>query len=95
MAVPWYDDEKSYLAVVAMLPASEAQDAISHDAFISKIKGLEQKAQSQGFVTHRIPIDAATLKGWCDANNLLVCRKSIAEYITICLGLILRGSGRN
>lgn len=95
VAIPWYEDEKSYLEVLNMLPASERQDPFSYDTFITNIKRHEQEIKRTGGITYRIPINTSTLKGWCDANNLQVCRKSIAEYITIALGLLIRSSGRN
>ena len=78
-----------------MLPAAEGQDPISYDAFRAKMEQQEQQLKRRGLIPIRVPIDAVTLKGWCDANNLAVCRKSVMEYISIALALRLKGSGRN
>lgn len=94
-AVPWYENEQLYLTVRDMLPASERQDPFTYDRFISNIKDMEKNIQRQGGIPYRIPINAVTLKGWCDANNLQVCRKSITEYVCICLKLRLDSSGAN
>ena len=94
-ALPWYENKASYDAVLAMLPAPERQDPFTYDIFMANIKNREKEIQRKGGVTSRIPIDAVTLKGWCDANNLAVCRKSVMEYISIALALRLKGSGRN
>ncbi len=95
VAIPWYEDEESYVAIRDMLPASERQDPFTYDVFMANIKSQEQEIKRSGGIAYRIPINATTLKGWCDANNLSICRKSIVEYITIALALLLRSSGRN
>jgi len=93
VAVPWYSDKASYDAVFAMLPASETQDPFTYDVFIARIEKMEEQIERTGAATYRIPIKAVTLKGWCDANNLQVCRASIAEFITIALALKLKRGG--
>lgn len=95
MGLPWYESPEEYSQVVAMLPASEGQDPISYDAFRAKIEDHEKDFKSRKFITIRVPIDAVTLKGWCDANNLPVCRASIAEYVQIIAVLILNRRTRN
>lgn len=90
IAIPWYKCERDYLAVVAMLPASERQNPPAYDAFMAKIVKAEQEKQREGFVTVRVPIDAVTVKGWCDANNIGVCRNSLTEYAMICATIIMR-----
>jgi hypothetical protein len=80
VALPWYESESDYLAVVAMLPADEGKDPITHAAFMAKIKAGEKNAQRAGIITVRVPINAITLKAWCDKNNLMVCRDAIAKY---------------
>ena len=91
IGIPWYESERDYLAVVAMLPAAEGQDAISYDAFRTKMMNAEQEKKREGFVPVRVPIDAVTLKGWVEANNLRVCRASIGEFVMIGVALILKG----
>src|SRR5437870_5311754 len=89
-AIPWYETEESYTSVVAMLPASEAWEALSYDAFIEKVKGLEKQMKGQGLITYRVPIDGIAVKAWCETNNRPVCRETITAYITGILGLRLR-----
>ena len=76
-----------------MLPASEGQDAISYDAFRAKMEHEEQQLKRRGLIPIRVLIDAATLKGWVEANSLTVCRASIGEFIQICGTLILERRG--
>jgi hypothetical protein len=95
IALPWYESELDFNAVAAMLPASEREDAFSYHTFRANVERHEKELKGKGLIAHRVPIDAITLKGWCDANDLPVCRKSIAEYCTIALGLMLRGNWRN
>jgi hypothetical protein len=90
IGIPWYESEGDYLAVVAMLPAAEGQDPISYDAFRAKMVNAEQEKKREGFIPIRVPIDAVTLKGWVEANNLRVCRASIAEFVMIAAALILK-----
>lgn len=95
MAVPWYENESDYLAVVAMLPASERQDPLTYRAFRAKIEAFEKDLQNKGMVTRRIPIKAVTVKTWCDAHNKQVCRQSLTDYITADLAFRLRDETRN
>jgi hypothetical protein len=77
--VPWYS-EAEFVALRAMLPASERKDPISYESFVSKIEQMEKAAQQRGCITRRIPIHAAAVKAWCDEKKLPVCRDSIAKY---------------
>jgi hypothetical protein len=90
-----YEDEKSYLAVRDMLPASERQDPFTYDVFTANVKSLEKESQRRGLITYRIPVNAATVKTWCEANNQPVCRQSVAAFIATELDLRLRSSGTN
>ena len=93
-AIPWYESQADYLAIVAMLPATEGQDAISYDAFRANVERQEQEVKRRGLIPLRVPIDAVTLKGWVQANDLTVCRASIGEFIQIAAALILQRRGR-
>jgi hypothetical protein len=94
-AIPWYEDEKSYIAVRDMLPASERQDPLAYDVFRAQLEAAEKATQRKGLITYRIPVDAATVKAWCKANNRPICRKSITIFISVVLEQRLRRSGRN
>lgn len=95
VAIPWYENEKSYAAVRDLHPAAERQNPISYDAFRAKMEHLEQKLKRDGTIPLRIPIEAIPLKRWCDANNLAICRKSVTTYIGLCLARRLRRAGDN
>jgi hypothetical protein len=95
IAIPWYENEESYLTVLSMLPASERQDPFAYDVFMAQTKASENRFKSNGFITYRVPIEAATVKAWCNSNNQPVCRKSIAEFIMAELAVRLRKSGQN
>lgn len=93
IAVPWYDAE-SYAAIGAMLPASESNGSISFDAFLANTIRGEKQLKRDGFIPYRIPIDAAAVKAWCDANNKPVCRDSISAYAVFILGARLNRDER-
>ena len=94
-ALPWYKDEREYQAVQSMLPTGERDNAVTYDAFVIKIQAMENQQQRLGTITHRIPIQAVELKGWCDKNQLGVCRDSISKFGIGKLAIILRNRGNN
>jgi hypothetical protein len=95
MAMPWYENESDFDAVCAMLPASERQDPIGYRAFRAKIEAYEKQFQRGGGLTSRIPVNAAAIKTWCEANDRQVCRESINLFIIAELAIRLRDGPRN
>src|SRR5690348_1823218 len=80
VAIGWYETEDSYLAMLAMLPASERQNPFAYNVFRAQtIAGVEE-LKRRGLIPYRVPIDAAAVKAWCDANNKSVCRASLSTF---------------
>lgn len=94
-AIPWYKDEKSYIAVRDMLPATERQDPLAYDVFTAQLEAAEKQMQRKGLITYRIPVDATAVKTWCKTNNRPICRESIAIFISVVLEQRLRQSASN
>ena len=58
VAVPWYENESSYLAMRDMLPASERLDPFTFDVFMSRLKAMEDGVKAA--VMSPIVIEVAT-----------------------------------
>ena len=80
IAVPWYETEESYLAVLSMLPAVERENATTYEAFIRQTKAIEDNIRRSGNIPYRIPVDATAIKAWCDANDSPMCGESIRAF---------------
>jgi len=88
LQVEWYETEEDYLNVIAMLPASEQQDAKSFDALRAETEDLEKRYREKGFTPRHIPIIPDTIKAWCKANGYSVCKVSIVHFAAESLAII-------
>jgi len=82
VAIPSYESEADFKAVLAMLPANEAESPISYAEMVNKVAVHEKAVQMAGHIPMRVKVEPIPLKRWCDANSIPVCRKSITAYIT-------------
>ncbi len=92
LPLEWYDGEQDYLSVLAMLPISEQQNAISHEAFRAKIKNLEMRYNEQGFIGRRIVVTPLAIRSWCKENGSPVCKLSIILFVAESLAVLSESS---
>jgi hypothetical protein len=92
LPVEWYGSEQDYLSVLALLPISEQQNAISYDAFRAEIKSLEKRYKEKGFIARRIVVTPLKIKWWCKENGYPVCKTSIIHFVAESLAVLLESN---
>jgi hypothetical protein len=80
LSVPWYETEDDFKTILTLVPFEESQSFIPYPKWTKWVETLEEEQKQKGYIPYRVNIKAAAIKAWCEANDTIICRKSISEY---------------
>jgi len=85
-AIPWYESETDFDAVIEIFPFDESQASLTYSEYLACLDKAENKVKSEGKIPVRIKIEAIPFKAWCESSDLPICNKSTVLYSMAILG---------
>jgi hypothetical protein len=80
IAVPWYDSEEDFKAILELVPFEESKDAISYQEFVAYTQRKEDVYKAKGKIPFRVVIYSLSVKEWCNAHDVFLCGAGITQY---------------
>jgi hypothetical protein len=94
VAVPWYESQDDFNAILDILPVEEAKRAHTFERTRENSIRFEKLAADAGQMPVRVKIDSASIQSWCKDNKRRVTIHAIRDYsiMKAAEGILERGS---